>query len=144
MFRGLSKLAVLESKLNIYEELSREMLTKLESAVDKISEGNNRIAQILTKHEERIDQSARNDELILKMFDSVKSEISELENKFDDKISSIESKLEDVSKTKWTIVGMATLLTFILGVAGIIYPLINSDKMINDNKEVSTEAIKNK
>lgn len=145
MFKGDSKLAVLESKLNIYEELSREMLTKLETAVDKISEGNNRIAQILTKHEERIDQSARNDELILKMFDGVKQEITELENKFDDKISSIERKLEDVSKTKWTIVGMATLLTFIVGVAGILQPLINSDKMVNkNNKGANTEVIKNK
>jgi len=145
MFRGDSKLAVLESKLNIYEDLSREMLTKLETAVDKISEGNNRIAQILTKHEERIDQSARNDELILKMFDGIKLEITELENKFDDKISSIEAKLEDVSKTKWTIVGMATLLTFIVGVAGILQPLINSDKVVNKiNKGANTEVIKNK
>ena len=47
-----SKVAVLESKINIYEDLSREMLTKLEAAVEKISEGNNRIAQILTKHDE--------------------------------------------------------------------------------------------
>ena len=43
MFSQDSKVAVLESKLNIYEELSREMLTKLEAAVEKISEGNNRI-----------------------------------------------------------------------------------------------------
>jgi hypothetical protein len=34
-----SKVAVLESKLGIYEDLSREMLAKLESAVEKISEG---------------------------------------------------------------------------------------------------------
>ena len=44
MFNQGSKVAVLESKLDIYEDLSREMLTKLEAAVEKISEGNNRIA----------------------------------------------------------------------------------------------------
>ena len=38
-----------------------EMLSKLESAVEKISEGNNRIAQILTKHDERIEQSMKTD-----------------------------------------------------------------------------------
>jgi len=43
MFSQESKLAVLESKLNIYEDLSREMLQKLEAAVDKISEGNSRM-----------------------------------------------------------------------------------------------------
>ena len=49
MFSQESKLAVLESKLGIYEVLSREMLAKLESAVDKISEGNSRIATILAR-----------------------------------------------------------------------------------------------
>ena len=52
MFNQESKVAVLESKLDIYEELSREMLAKLETAVAKISEGNARIAQILAKHDE--------------------------------------------------------------------------------------------
>ena len=57
-----SKVTALETKLDIYEELSREMLAKLESAVDKISEGNARIAQILAKHDERIEQSIKSDD----------------------------------------------------------------------------------
>ena len=44
---GLGKLNVLESKLDIYEDLSKEMLDKLERAVDKISENSNRVAIIL-------------------------------------------------------------------------------------------------
>ena len=59
MFNQESKVAVLESKLDIYEELSREMLAKLETAVAKISEGNARIAQILAKHDERIEASIK-------------------------------------------------------------------------------------
>ena len=43
-----SKVAQLETKLDIYEELSREMLAKLETAVDKISEGNARICLLYT------------------------------------------------------------------------------------------------
>ena len=72
MFNDNSKVAVLESKLDMYEELSKEMLTKLETAVEKISEGNNRIAQILTKHDERIEQSMKTDTLIIKMIDELK------------------------------------------------------------------------
>lgn len=139
MFWASSKLDVLESKLNIYEELSREMLAKLEAAVDKISEGNNRIAQILTKHEERIDQSSRNDELILKMFDDIKDEMSELEERLDKRVSSIEAKTEDASKTKWIMVGMATLLTFTVGLFGILQPWIN-----NNTNKINTEVSKNK
>ena len=70
-----SKVAQLETKLDIYEELSREMLAKLETAVDKISEGNARIAQILAKHDERIEQSIKSDELIIKMIDEIKDPV---------------------------------------------------------------------
>ena len=48
---GLGKLAVLESKLNIYEDLSKEMLDKLEKAVGTISDNSNKIAIILERHE---------------------------------------------------------------------------------------------
>ena len=72
MFNQEFKVAVLESKLDIYEELSREMLAKLETVVAKISEGNARIAQILAKHDERIEASIKSDELIIKMIDEIK------------------------------------------------------------------------
>ena len=44
---GLGKLAVLESKLDIYEDLSKEMLDSFERAVGNISENSNKIAIIL-------------------------------------------------------------------------------------------------
>jgi len=53
---GLGKLAVLESKLDIYEDLSKEMLDKLERAVGTISENSNKIAIILERHEGRLDE----------------------------------------------------------------------------------------
>ena len=65
MTKELAKLDVLESKFAMYESLSREMLDKLETAVDKISESNQRIATILVKHDERIDQATRSDDLII-------------------------------------------------------------------------------
>ena len=69
---GLGKLAVLESKLNIYEDLSKEMLDKLEKAVGTISDNSNKIAIILERHENRLDESERSDELILKMLEEMK------------------------------------------------------------------------
>ena len=65
---GLGKLAVLESKLDIYEDLSKEMLDKLERAVGTISENSNKVAIILERHENRLDESEKHDQLILKMF----------------------------------------------------------------------------
>jgi DNA repair exonuclease SbcCD ATPase subunit len=110
MFSQESKLAVLESKLNIYEDLSREMLQKLEAAVDKISEGNSRIATILAKHDERIEQSIRNDELIVRMIDDLKNENKEESNLFLKRIEQIEENIKDLYKTKWMSVGIASAI----------------------------------
>ena len=64
---GLGKLAVLESKLDIYEDLSKEMLDKLERAVSTISENSNRVSIILERHESRLDEGDKSNQLIIKM-----------------------------------------------------------------------------
>ena len=69
---GLGRLAVLESKLDIYEDLSKEMLDKLERAVGTISENSNRVAVILERHENRLDESERADKLIIGMLEDMK------------------------------------------------------------------------
>ena len=100
------KVAVLESKLDIYEDLSREMLTKLEAAVEKISEGNNRIAQILTKHDERIEQSMKTDDLIIKMIDELK-ETEDKNNKIiHERIDRLQVDIKGFSKFRWQVGGV--------------------------------------
>ena len=69
---GFGKLAVLESKLDIYEDLSKEMLEKLERAVFTISENSNKVSVILERHESRLDESQRSDQLIIKMIEEMK------------------------------------------------------------------------
>ena len=116
MFSQESKLAVLESKLGIYEDLSREMLAKLEAAVDKISEGNSRIATILAKHDERIEQSMKNDALLVKMIDEMKEDNDKEHKEISDRFEKLESKIEELSKFKWQIAGIAALAIFLVGV----------------------------
>ena len=106
MFSQDSKVAVLESKLDMYEDLSREMLAKLESAVEKISEGNNRIAQILTKHDERIEQSMKTDTLIIKMIDELK-ETEDKNNKIiHERIDRLQIDIKGFSKFRWQVGGV--------------------------------------
>lgn len=109
MFSQESKLAVLESKLGIYEDLSREMLSKLEAAVDKISEGNSRIATILAKHDERIEQSMKNDDLLIKMIDEIKDDNDKEHRHISDRFEKLENKLEDLSKFRWQVGGVAAV-----------------------------------
>jgi hypothetical protein len=116
-----SKLAVLESKLGIYEDLSREMLSKLETAVDKISEGNSRIATILAKHDERIEQSIKTDELLIRMIDDLKKENKEDHNIVVKRIETLEKVVEDLKKFRWQFVA-------ILGAALIVINIIPTVK----------------
>jgi len=123
MFTDNSKVAVLESKLGIYEDLSREMLAKLESAVEKISEGNNRIAQILTKHDERIEQSMKTDSLIIKMIDELKEESEKDHKVIHDRIDRIQVEIKAFSKFRWQVGGVLVVAALIIGAGSRIVPL---------------------
>ena len=93
------------------------MLSKLESAVDKISEGNSRIATILAKHDERIEQSMKNDALLVKMIDEMKENNDKEHGEISNRFEKMELKLEDLSKTKWMTVGIASAVALCITVA---------------------------
>ena len=122
MFSQGSKIAVLESKLDIYEDLSREMLSKLESAVDKISEGNARIATILAKHDERIEQSIKTDDLIIKMIDEVK-QASDADHKvIHERIDRIQVELKSLSKFRWQVGGVLAVAVIVISTVNAFVP----------------------
>ena len=123
MFNQGSKVAVLESKLDMYEDLSREMLAKLESAVEKISEGNNRIAQILTKHDERIEQSMKTDSLIIKMIDELKAESEKDHKIIHDRIDRIQVEIKTFSKFRWQVGGVLVVAALLIGAGSRVAPI---------------------
>jgi hypothetical protein len=93
------QITVLESRFQFYENLSKEMLYKLEKAVDKITESNHTVSIILERHENRLDNATQTNDLIIKMIDEVQKSVNK-------KISIVEKKIEDVSRIKWMIVGV--------------------------------------
>lgn len=111
------EIAVLEGKFQIYEDLSKEMLDKLERAVEKISKGNQKVALILAKHEEKIEQSIRADQLIVKMVDEMREANSKEHAAVIDRIGSVESKISDLSKFRWITAGVAAAIVLVIGSA---------------------------
>lgn len=121
---GLGKLEVLESKLGIYEDLSKEMLDKLERAVEKISEGNNRIAQVLAKHEERLEQSDRADNLIIKMIEEMKVQNTKEHTAVITRIEKVETRVNELATFRWIATGIGTAAVLVIGSASFFGNLL--------------------
>ncbi len=111
MALGLGRLAVLESKLDIYEDLSKEMLDKLERAVGTISENSNRVAVILERHENRLDESERADKLIIGMLEEMKERHTKDMEMMHERIGKVQKKTE--SNAKFVIATSAVLTTLV-------------------------------
>lgn len=118
---GLGKLAVLESKLNIYEDLSKEMLDKLEKAVGTISDNSNKIAIILERHENRLDESERADQLILKMLEEIKDRHEKDNETIHQRVSTLQMKVDKNAKF---VVGAGAVLATLVAVLQVVPPMI--------------------
>jgi|TARA_R100000479_G_scaffold85757_1_gene41854 hypothetical protein len=118
---GFGKLAVLESKLSIYEDLSKEMLDKLEKAVGTISENSNKIAIILERHENRLDESERADQLILKMLEEMKERHEKDTETIHTRITSLQKKVDTNAKF---VIGAGAVLATIVTVLQVVPPMI--------------------
>ena len=98
------------------------MLAKLETAVDKISEGNARIAQILAKHDERIEQSIKSDELIIKMIDEIKESNEKNYQIIHGRIDKIQEEIKTFSKFRWQIGGVLIVGALLIGAGSRLAP----------------------
>lgn len=121
---GLQKLAVLESKLGIYEDLSKEMLDKLERAVATISENSNRVAVILERHENRLNESDKNDQLIIKMLEDVKAANTKEHHAVLERIEKVENRVNDLATFRWIATGIGTAAVLVIGSAAFFGNLL--------------------
>jgi len=118
---GLGKIAVLESKLDIYEDLSKEMLDKLEKAVGTISENSNKIAVILERHENRLDESERTDNLIIKMIDELKEQEEKNHQILHERIDRIQKKVDSNQRF---VIGVSAVIATVVTVLQVIPPMV--------------------
>ena len=124
---GLVRLAVLESKLDIYEDLSKEMLDKLERAVGTISENSNRVAVILERHENRLDESERADKLIIGMLEEMKERHQKDYELVQTRINNIQKKVDSNAKF---VIGAGAVLATLVAVLQVVPPFM---KVLTDN-----------
>ena len=118
---GLGKLQVLESKLDIYEDLSKEMLDKLERAVSTISDNSNKIAIVLERHENRLDEGERTNTTIVKMIEDHQKYDDRMFENLAGKFLDLEKKVE--RNTKF-VIGATAVLATIVTIAQVASPIL--------------------
>ena len=118
---GLGKIAVLESKLDIYEDLSKEMLDKLEKAVGTISDNSNKIAIILERHENRLDESERADKLIIGMLEEMKGRHEKDNENIHSRVSTLQKKVDSNQKF---VIGAGAVLATLVAVGQVVAPML--------------------
>ena len=127
---GLGRLAVLESKLDIYEDLSKEMLDKLERAVGTISENSNRVAVILERHENRLDESERADKLIIGMLEDMKERHDREHTLVQERINRIQKKVDANAKF---VIGAGAVLATLVAVLQVVPPFVKVLTPVSDS-----------
>ena len=118
---GLGKLQVLESKLDIYEDLSKEMLDKLERAVGTISENSNKIAIILERHESRLDEGDKSNQLIIKMIEEMKATHERDTETIHQRVTTLQKKVDYNAKF---VVGATAVLATLVAVLQVVTPML--------------------
>ena len=128
-----TKIAVLEERLTSYEV----MLEKIDEAIQIMGKTSLTISKMLAVHEEKLENNHKNDDLILDRIKSIESKnteehkrviekISSLEERVNIKIVSIDNKIDEITKFRWTIIGAVILLSFIIsnvnGVVEVLTP----------------------
>jgi DNA-binding protein H-NS len=93
------KVAVLEEKLQNFESV----VTKLDSAIEKIAEVNNNVSRMLAVHEERISKQEQIDSVL---FDK----IDKLRDKMDSDHDNVSQRLSLLERKLWVGIGVLGLI----------------------------------
>ena len=111
------KVAVLEAKLENFETL----VTRLDSAIEKIAEVNNNVSRMLAVHEQRISKQEEIDEIL---FDK----IDKLRDKMDSDHDSVSQQLSLLERKLWIGIGALGAVLIITNPQAIkmIRPLLSS------------------
>ena len=111
------KVAILEERLGNFEAL----VTRLDSAIEKIAEVNNNVSRMLAVHEERI---SKQEEIDSVLFDK----IDKLRDKMDSDHDSVTKRLSLLEKKLWIGIGALASILIVSNPQAIktLRPLISS------------------
>ena len=103
------RVAVLEQKL----EDVKEIIVKIDDAIEKLSEVNSNVTKMLAVHEQRITKQEETDSLLF-------TKIDKLRDKVDRDYDSIVSRVQTIEKRVWMAIGAIACITFLMNNTRVI------------------------
>jgi uncharacterized coiled-coil protein SlyX len=103
------RVAVLEQKL---EDL-KDIIVKIDDAIEKLSEVNSNVTKMLAVHEQRISKQEETDSILF-------TKIDKLRDKVDRDYDSIVSRVQIIEKRVWMAIGAIACITFLVNNTRVI------------------------
>lgn len=129
-----TKIAVLEERLTSYEI----MIKKIDEAIQIMGKTSQTISKMLAVHEEKLDNTHKNDELIIDRIKTMESKNTEehhrvierfefIDSKINDRIEIINKKVDEVTKFRWLILGGVMIISFIFSQSAMVVDILTPD-----------------
>ena len=103
------KVAILEQKL---EDL-KDIIVKIDNAIEKLSEVNSNVTKMLAVHEERITKQEETDSILF-------AKIDKLRDKVDSDYNIVVGRVQTIEKRVWMAIGAIACITFLANNTRII------------------------
>jgi uncharacterized coiled-coil protein SlyX len=129
-----TKIAVLEERLTSYEI----MIKKIDEAIQIMGKTSQTISKMLAVHEEKLDNTNKNDELIVDRIKTMESKNTEehhrvierfefIDSKINDRIEILDKKVDEVTKFRWLILGGVMIISFIFSQSSMVVDILTPD-----------------
>jgi chromosome segregation ATPase len=129
-----TKIAVLEERLTSYEV----MMKKIDEAIQIMGQTGQSISKMLAVHEEKLENTNKNDEVIFNRIRSMEDKNTEehgrvierfesLEKKIDNRIESVDKKVDEVTKFRWLLVGALVIVSFVVSQSSMVVDILTPD-----------------
>ena len=103
------KVAILEQKL---EDL-KDIIVKIDDAIEKMSEVNSNVTKMLAVHEQRITKQEETDNILY-------TKIDKLRDKVDRDYDALVSRVQTIERRVWMAIGAIACITFIMNNTRVI------------------------
>ena len=112
-----TKVAILEEKIHTTEQL----MQRIESAIEKLSEVNANVTKMLAVHEQKIESNDKVDTILF-------AKIDQLSSKMDTDHNIVLNKLQGLEKKVWVGIGVLAAISFTINNSGLVRSLLTPEQ----------------